>query len=454
MPFVDVAKDACTWDSKENRMRTQARTAAVILVGALALTACGGGDADKDATSSGSGTSAADPAKVSGELTWWDTSDAKNEGPVYKALIKEFNKEYPNVKIDYQSVPFGDAQNKFKTAAQAKSGAPDILRAEVAWVPEFASLGYLYELDGTALTEDQDDFLPAPVGSTQYEGKTYGVPQVTDSLALMYNKKLFKEAGVNEPPTTWEEMKTAAKQIKDKTGKDGVYLNPAGYYLLPFIYGEGGDLIDADAKKITVNSAESVAGVKIAQDLLKAPGFSKPPATDAYPAMMKDFTDGEVAMIIQGPWEVKNISDAKKFGGAENLGIAPVPAGSKKAGAPVGGHDYVVWSGMDDKKADAAIAFIQFMTSTETQAKLADELGVLPTRTSAYDQVKNPVVGEFKPVMEKAVERAWIPEGGKLFGPLDEAATKLMVQDGDAQQTLDGVAKKYKSEAVKDYATE
>lgn len=434
-------------------MRTSARAAAIFATGALALTACGGGDSTSDSTSSGSASSV-DPADVSGELTWWDTSDATNEAPAYEALIKEFEKEYPNVTIDYQSVPFADAQNKFKTAAQAGSGAPDILRAEVAWVPEFASLGYLYELDGTALTDDQDDFLAAPVGSTKFDGKTYGVPQVTDSLALMYNKELFKEAGINEAPTTWEEMQDAAKKIKDETGKDGAYLNPTGYYMLPFIYGEGGDLIDAEGEKITVNDEQSVAGAEIVQDLLGSDGFTKPAATDAYTAMMKDFTSGDVGMIIQGPWEVKNISDAKAFGGAENLGIAPVPAGSEKAGAPVGGHDYVVWSGMDESKSEAAIAFIDFMTSTESQATLADELGVLPTRTSAYEQVESPVVTDFQPVMEIAVERAWIPEGGKLFGPLDEAATKIMVQDADAQATLDDVAKEYKSDAVPDYATE
>ncbi|WP_427383914.1 extracellular solute-binding protein [Janibacter sp. G56] len=433
-------------------MRNTSRALAIALAGGLALSACGGGS-DSTSSDTASDASTTAPADLKAELTWWDTSDATNEGPTYKKLIKAFNEEYPNVKVTYQSVPFGDAQNKFKTAAAAKSGAPDILRAEVAWVPEFASLGYLYELDGTVLTEDQSDFLPAAVSSTKFEDKTYGVPQVTDSLGLFYNKKLLKEAGVNAP-TTWDEMKEAAATIKSKTGKDGVYLNPAGYYLLPFIYGEGGDLLDSGAKKITVNSAEAVAGVEKAQELLTSPGFTKAPATDAYTEMMGDFNDGKVAMMIQGPWEIANVKNAKKFGGLDNLGIAPVPAGSQKAGAPVGGHDYVVWSGMPQEKADAAIAFIQFMTSAETQATVADELGVLPTRTSAYDKVTNPVIAEFKPVMESAVERAWIPEGGKLFGPMDEAAIKLMVQGADAQKTLDAVAKKYKSEVVTDYATE
>ena len=68
----------------------------------------------------------------------------------------------------------------------------------------------------------------------------------------------------------------AAATIKEKAGVDGVYLNPGGYFMLPFIYGEGGDLIDATAKKIVVNSAAAVKGAGIPAELLKAPGFTKP----------------------------------------------------------------------------------------------------------------------------------------------------------------------------------
>ncbi|MFZ2515883.1 MAG: extracellular solute-binding protein [Candidatus Lutibacillus vidarii] len=435
-------------------MRTSAKGVALLTGLTLALAACNSAatPANNAAGSSTTTTGAADPASVKGELTWWDTSDATNEAPAFKALIADFNKTYPNVKINYQSVPFGEAQNKFKTAAAAKSGAPDIIRAEVAWVSEFASLGYLYDLDGTDLAADKSDFLTAPLGSTMFNGKMYGVPQVTDSLALMYNKALLAKAGITAAPKTWDELKAAAATIKEKAGVDGVYLNPGGYFMLPFIYGEGGDLIDATAKKIVVNSAAAVKGAGIPAELLKAPGFTKPPATDAYGAIMDAFKAGKVAMIINGPWELNNIKGAAGFGGLENLGVAPVPAGSVKAGAPVGGHDYAVWSGMAQDKAAAAIAFIKFMSSADSQAKLADKLGLLPTRKSAYDKVTNPIIGQFKPVMEVAVERAWVPEGGKLFGPLDEAATKIYVQGVAAKDAMDAVANKYKTEAVPSYS--
>jgi arabinogalactan oligomer / maltooligosaccharide transport system substrate-binding protein len=430
-------------------MRRTAKGLAIVMSAALAFAAGACGEDTPE-------TPQTNPADLTAELTWWDTSDPKNEGPAFKELITEFNQTYPKVKITYQSVPFGEAQSKFKTAAQAKAGAPDILRAEVAWVPEFASLGYLFNLDGSELLADEADFFPTPMSSNKFDGKTYGVPQVTDSLALLYNKKLFADAGITTAPTTWAEVKTAARAIKDKTKANGLFINAGGYFLLPFIYGEGGDLVDTAGKKIVVNSAQNVAGVTAAKDLVTSGAAVKPPANDSYGTMMTLFKEQKVAMIINGPWEVNNVRQAPTFGGVENLGVAAVPAGSARAGAPVGGHNYVIWSGMAQEKVAAAVAFVKFMASADSQAFLAEKLGLLPTRQSAYDNdaVKNnAIITAFKPVVDAAVARPWIPEGGQFFGPLDEMATKVLVQNGDPKAALDDVAEKYKAEVVPTYAT-
>jgi arabinogalactan oligomer/maltooligosaccharide transport system substrate-binding protein len=432
-------------------MRRIAQAGALVAAVSLLATACGSGDTSGDTKKE----SAPAPDKLTGSLTWWDTSDPTNEGPAFDKLVKKFEAKYPGVKINHQYVPFGEAQNKFKTAAEAGKGAPDILRAEVAWVPEFASLGYLYALDGTAALDDKSDYFETPLSSNVFDGKTYGVPQVTDSLALLYNKKLFEKAGIDSPPTTWAEVDADAKLLKSKAGVDGIFINPQGYFLLPFIYGEGGDLVDTSAKKIVVNSDANVKGVAEAQKLIKDGASPKPPASDAYAAMMTAFTENKVGMIINGPWEVNNIRNADGFGGIDNLGIAPVPAGSKTAGAPVGGHNYVVWSGMDDSKADAAVAFIDFMNSADSQAFLADQLGLLPTRKSAYEissVADNPVISAFKPVIDKAVARPWIPEGGQFFTALDTMAVETMVQGKDPKAALDKAAKTYKSDVVPDYS--
>jgi arabinogalactan oligomer/maltooligosaccharide transport system substrate-binding protein len=414
---------------------------------ALVLAACG---SDGDNQNNDNEPEAQGGEELTAELTWWDTSDPTNEAPAFKELISRFNEEFPNVTINYQSVPFGEAQNKFKTAADSGSGAPDILRAEVAWVPEFASLGHLYALDGTQLLEHS--FLETPLSSNVYDGKTYGVPQVTDTLGLMYNKTLFEEAGIDAPPTTWDEVREAAEALKG-AGAEGIYINSGGYFLLPFMYGEGGDLVDVDAEQIVVNSEENVQGISTAQDLVQSGAAVEPDANDSYGTMMTLFKEGKVGMIINGPWEVANIDSDPAFGGFENLGIAPVPAGSAEPGAPVGGHNYVIYSGMDEEKADAAIAFVDFMASAESQAFIADELGLLPANADAYDMIgDNEKVAAWKPALDVAKPRPWIPEGGLFFAPLDKMATEVLVQGKDVKASLDAAAKTFKSDVVPDYS--
>ena len=421
---------------------------------ALVLAACGN-DSSSDSTDTDTDpTTDSEPTSLEAELTWWDTSDPTNEGPTYEALIEKFNAEYPDIKINYESVPFGEAQNKFKTAAEAGSGAPDILRAEVAWVPEFAAAGHLYALDGTPLLED-NNFLETPLSSNVYDGKTYGVPQVTDTLGLMYNKKLFEKAGITEAPTTWEEVTAAAEQLKAKAGVDGLYIHNGGYFLLPFIYGEGGDLLDTEAQTIEVGSPEAIAGIQTAQDLVTSGTAVKPDANDSYGTMMTLFKEGKVAMIINGPWETAGISDDPAFGGFENLGIAPVPAGSVGAGAPVGGHNYVIYSGMDEEKADAAIAFVNFMASAESQAFAAEEIGVLPGNADAYELLgDNERVAAWQPALDASKARPWIPEGGLFFAPLDEMATKVLIQGEDVPKTMAEAEAQFQSDVVPDYSAE
>jgi arabinogalactan oligomer / maltooligosaccharide transport system substrate-binding protein len=409
---------------------------------ALALAACGGGDGKDGGGSAGP----LDPATVSGTVTYWDTSDASVEGPVFKELISEFQAQHPKIKVNYVNVPFGEAQNKFKTAAQSGSGAPDVLRTEVGWMAEFASLGYLAPLDGTYALDKPDDFLASPAGSAKFNGKNYGVPQVTDSLGLLYNKKLLKQAGHDAPPKTVAELKQFALDVK-KTGKTGLTLNVDAYFLLPFIYGEGGDLVDAANKKITVNSPQSVAGLKVVTDLISSGAAPKPAVTDSYVAAMTALKEGRTAMIYNGPWAMTDALSGKVFEkDKENLGVAPVPAGSAKAAAPTGGHDYTVYAG--SKNLDASQVFVRFMASAQSQAKIAGKLGLLPTRTSAYTMPEvqgSELVKLWKPIVDTAVPRAWIPEGGQLFEPLVQAYGDMVTGKQDAQGAADKVATDYKS---------
>lgn len=385
--------------------------AATALVASIALTAtaCGGSD---------SGDSADGPVTI----TWWDTSNATNEAPTYKALVKEFEAANKDIKVKYVNVPFDQAQNKFDTAAGA-TGAPDILRSEVGWTPAFAKKGFFLPLDGTDALKDQDKFQPSLIKQAQYDGKTYGVPFVTDTLALVYNKALFEKAGITEAPKTWDDLKKAAATIKDKAGVDGYWGSTQAYYAQSFLYGDGTDTVDVAAKKITVNSAEAKKAYGTWLDLFDGKGLHKADTTaDAYAHIQDAFVNGKVASIIQGPWEITNFYKGSAFKDKANLGIATVPAGaSGKAGAPTGGHNLSVYAGSDKAKQEASLKFINFMTSAKSQETIALKNSTLPTRDDAYTaEVKaDPGIAGYQTVLAAAQPRPELPEYSSLWGPLD-----------------------------------
>ncbi|MFB7917609.1 extracellular solute-binding protein [Streptomyces sp. NPDC056061] len=417
-------------------MRRGITATALVAALALAATACGSDD-ESGGTSKSSG-------ELSGTVTWWDTSTAGSEDKVFKKIAEDFTKQHPKVHVKYVNVPFGDAQNKFKNAAQSGSDAPDVIRSEVAWTPEFADLGYLAPLDGTTALKSPEDFLKQAAASTKYQGKTYAVPQVIDSMGIFYNKKIFKEAGV-EVPKTVGELKSVAKKIKDKTGRTGMYLRgDDAYWFLSFLYGEGGDMVDASNQSVTIDNPKGVAAMKVVKDLVDS-GAAKTDATDGWENMQASFKDGKVAMIINGPWAVADTYAGKEFKDKANLGVAPVPAGSAAQGAPQGGHNLAVYAG--SKNLDASYAFVEYMTSAQTQAQVTKELSLLPTRTSAYakkDVVDNEIVGFFKPVVETAVERPWIPETGSLFAPLVTEYTKVLTGQTEPEKAVKTTGDSYR----------
>ncbi|MDT0570123.1 extracellular solute-binding protein [Streptomyces sp. DSM 3412] len=417
--------------------------AATALVASIALTAtaCGGSD---------SGDSADGPVTI----TWWDTSNATNEAPTYKALVKEFEAANKDIKVKYVNVPFDQAQNKFDTAAGA-TGAPDILRSEVGWTPAFAKKGFFLPLDGTEALKDQDKFQPSLIKQAQYDGKTYGVPFVTDTLALVYNKELFEKAGITEAPKSWDDLKKAAATIKEKTGVDGYWGSTQAYYAQSFLYGEGTDTVDVAAKKITVASAEAKKAYGTWLDLFDGKGLHKADTTaDAYAHIQDAFVNGKVASIVQGPWEITNFYKGSAFKDKANLGIATVPAGSTgKAGAPTGGHNLSVYAGSDKAHQEASLKFVNFMTSAKSQETIALKNSTLPTRDDAYTaEVKaDPGIAGYQTVLAAAQPRPELPEYSSLWGPLE---TELLAIAG-GKESLDkglGNAETAIAKLVPDYS--
>lgn len=175
-------------------MRRGIAATALVATLALAATACGGDTKDDSGTKAG--------GELSGTVTWWDTSNDAEKASFQK-IAEAFTAKHPKVTVKYVNVPYGDAQNKVKNAFSSGSEAPDVIRADVGWVADFASLGYLDEVPAETAKKVDAEFLPQAAASGKYEGKTYAVPQVIDTLGLFYNKKMLADAGV-QPPRRWK----------------------------------------------------------------------------------------------------------------------------------------------------------------------------------------------------------------------------------------------------------
>ncbi|MEU6327192.1 extracellular solute-binding protein [Streptomyces sp. NPDC047049] len=419
-------------------------TATALVAGlALAATACGGGDGGSGGNSGG---------ELSGTVTFWDTSNDA-EKATYRKLAEGFQKEHPKVHVKYVNVPFGDANAKFKNAAGGNSGAPDVMRTEVAWVADFANLGYLAPLDGTPALDRTDDYLPQAVGSTKFKGKTYAAPQVIDTLGLFYNKKLLKDAGV-EVPKTFAELATAAKKIKAKTGATALYLRGDDpYWFLPYLYGEGGDLVNARDKVVEIDDGAGVKAFKTIKSLVDSKA-AVTDATDGQENQLKALKDGTVAMAVDGPWDIEGARAGKAFkspANKDNLGVAPVPAGSTAQGSPQGGWNLSVYAG--SKNLQASYAFVKYMSSAKVQQQTNEKLSLLPTRKSVYEvpAVKNnEMVQFFKPAVDGAVQRPWIAEGNSLFEPIKVQMNKVLTGASSPEQAAKAAGDAYRK-LLKDY---
>ena len=400
----------------------------------LVLAGCGGGT-----------TSA--PTSSAVTLTYWYT-EGTSETPVILQLVQQFQQQNPNIKINAQYKPFGQTQAAFATAAQAGK-APDILRSDVGWVTQFASLRYLLNIDSYVSQSDQSDYLAAPLSYDKYNGHLYGLPQVTDFLALLYNKAELAKAGITSAPATMSDFEAAAiKIVQSKAAKYGFETAGSSYFALPFLWAFGGGMIDK-SNNILVNNAGSVAGLNF---LLKLQNTDKvmPPKVDfnnGYNNMVNDLKSGQTAMIFDGPWEVSNILTGEAFtGNTSNLGIAGIPTGpSGQTGSPVGGQSYVVYAGTAHPAE--AYKFISFMSSTASQIAIAKANHTLPTRQSAYQDAavsSDPVISGYHAIQNTAVNRPVIPQGGQLFTDFDPNIQAALAGAKSPSVALNAVADAWK----------
>ena len=418
--------------------------AALLLAG---LTACGGGNGSESATPSANGSPSATNEAPSGDgeeealvpetgaqLKVWES---KEQMPYMQELAAAFEQEY-GVPVTLEEVAGGDQGGRLATDGPSKLAA-DILTLPHDQIAQAVKAGLLLPND-VFEEETRASMAEAAVKASSYEGVLYGYPKSVETYALFYNKDLFPE-----PPKTWDEVvKFAETFTNSKENKYAVMWEFVGYYSYPFIGSFGGYFFgqdNTDPNDIGLNSPGAVQGFEFLRSL--KPILPMNAADVTYDIKTQLFTDGKLALNIDGPWSVAAFKDKVNFG------VAPLPAvpGGKPSTSFSGVKSYYVNS--YTPYPIAARLFANFAANKENQLRNYELTGAIPANKEAGEdpKIKNdPYVSGFFQQFENSTPMPGISAINALWDPLKAAFITLWDDPkADVKATLDALVETTKT---------
>lgn len=429
-------------------MRSQPfrRVGAALALLSLTLSACLGTAATPSPsappTTSTSPSTPAPSAAITGTVTFWNgyAADGDEIKTFTEVLLPAFNALYPNVTVDHQEIPYDDLRQKLVTGL-AGGTLPDVLRADIIWVPEFADQGALLALDEVMPDFDSlaGQVFPGPLSTNKWGDHYYGLPLDTNTRVLFYNTKVFQQAGVAAAPTSLDEFEAAMAKVVATLGADKYGYAEGGtgpWSVLPWVWSFGGGITDEGLTKATgtLNGPATVAAVTRLKEWLDAKYLS-PSILGGGLATSEQFGNDQAAMILEGPWMPGIFKNQFPDLAYE---YAKVPAGPGGSASVVGGEDIVVFKAT--KNQEAALAFTRFMLSEEAQLAMG-KIGQMPVLSSLVGHADLPdYYPTFMEQLGTAKARTPVPAWPKIDEAVSNAILKALRGEATVQAALDEAA--------------
>ncbi len=363
------------------------------------------------------------------KLTLWSYQEGDSP-KVLQQLIAEFNASQDKAQVVYEYVPFANFKQKLTVSVMAQEMA-DIVIIDNPDNAAYAALGAFVDVsDLVSKWEGKDKFYPGPWKSTQYNGGQYGIPIDSNCLALYYDKNALKAAGL-KVPTTWDELKAAAKKLT--TGKRfGLAIsapkNEEGtFQYIPWILSTGADVTK-------VNTPAAVKSLSYLRGLVVDKSMSPEVINWTQGDVQKQFSAGKAAMMINGPW---NIGSVKRDSPDLDFGVALIPR-DKQYSSVLGGENMAITK---TANRDLAWSFVKWFTSKEIENKYNSLTGQFPSRSDAIAVndvwTKDPILAAFLEEMKYAMPRGPHPRWPEISNALSEALQKGLIGVSAPQAALD-----------------
>lgn len=317
-------------------------------------------------------------------------------GPITKivdTLAADFEKEHPGIKI--KPVYAGSYQDTItKVLTAAKGGdAPHMAVMLSTDMYTLIDEGVVVPFDELVKTPADrawmSSFYPGFMKNSQTGGKTWGIPFQRSTIVMYWNKELFKQAGLdpNRPPQNWAELVEYGKKLtqRDAAGKVstwGVQIPSSGfpYWLFQaFTTQNGVELMNTEGTRTYFDKPEVVEALRYWVDLSRKHQIH-PPGVVEWGTTPKDFLERKAAIIWTTTGNLTNIRNNAKF----DFGVAMLPAG-KQRGTPTGGGNFYVFKKASATEREAAMKFIQWVTSPKRAAEWAIATGYVAVSPAAWD---------------------------------------------------------------------
>lgn len=393
---------------------------ALTVAGLLALSACSGGGNPTTSAPAPGGSATPEPVTIQVSM------DAGLEADAVKVLddrIAQFTADNPNITLEKQEFTW-DATT---FAPQLAGGTlPDVFPIPFTDGRGLIERGQIANVSQYVAQYDWAGQLNPKVAQAGQaaDGSQWAVPIAAYGQGLHYNRTLFKQAGLDpdKPPTTWAEIREAAKKISDATGMAGytqmTQSNTGGWILTTTAYAMGGRIVELDAAGtpvVTVNAPATKAALQYLHDLRWADDSMGADFLYDWAKINQDFAVGKIGMYISGGGNYGNLvtQNAMK---AEDYGLTVVPLEGADAGALGGGTLVAVNVKASPAEQEAAVKWLDFYYIS----KLTDqEQAVLDAKTSAAQD--SPVGSPQLPIFDQATyakQQGWIKEFVNV--PLDQ----------------------------------
>ena len=390
-----------------------------VLVAAAAFLAAGTSVLAPSLTSASTPVAGGEDVSIS-FLTHWPPETVA----LLEAAAATYSTANPNVTIDIQAVPFGDLLTTIRS--QSGADAPTIAGIYDLWLPELVRDGIVAPAPDAVSTDVTTNWPAGVVKAATSDGALYGVPNEIDLYALNYNKRLFEAAGIDGPPTTWDELIADAQAL---TVRDGDRITQQGFGLInswaagvvhPFaslLASNGGALINDDGTP-ALDSPQALETFQLYENLVSGvkvtdPTMGTSDATTTGP-FLDNFVAGNTAMIIMANWWESALKTGMGDAFAD-IATAPIPVGPSGESSSSISYSWmtVVNAAADDAEQAAAWDFLQWLNGPDSgengSSAMGDilmSMGILPSRSSDVDahgdQLADPFLEGYVSQLESA----------------------------------------------------